>query len=437
MDTTRRPIRPSEWAGVLEAVFLAEPSDEQSWIEWKSTLNLRSKEHISTTLAKAIIALANRDPIQATAHVGGIGIIVVGLEPGAVHGVTQVDNADLDQALTQYLGSDGPFWQPHWTQFKGKTILIIEVAPPAWGDPPHSYRKAFGPIGDGAIYVRKTARSVPAGHIDVLRLADRYAKRSTNKALDVDVSTRNVIPLPRYKRDEQHLEALLASEKDRLLSSMYRGRMQRNESSASALPYDLRPEPEARSEDQFVAEVTRYLSAVRETWPKTMRGIASYVLPAATFTVTNLSDRNYRQLEIRLRFGDSVDAVEKEPFALPDLRRTLPVAPREWGESQPMIGMNFHSTMITHGPIPPSTTVVRDGGLMLRTKPLDLRPHQSEVLESDFVIMVPASHAEDVAVTWSATATNYDGAAQGTFLMLFEGGELDVFGAYLEARNGS
>lgn len=149
MDTTRKPQRIGDWAAVLDAVFRADGSDEQTWLEWKSTLDLRSREQMATVVAKAIIAMANRDPDQAAATVGGVGILLIGLEPGAVHGIEPVDNADLDQLISPYVGADGPVWTPHWTQYRGRQVLIIEIAAPRWGDPIYCFHKEFPRVLDG------------------------------------------------------------------------------------------------------------------------------------------------------------------------------------------------------------------------------------------------------------------------------------------------
>jgi hypothetical protein len=39
----------------LDAVYNAHPSDEQTWLEWKSTLDLRSKEQMATIVCRSFI----------------------------------------------------------------------------------------------------------------------------------------------------------------------------------------------------------------------------------------------------------------------------------------------------------------------------------------------------------------------------------------------
>ena len=94
-DTTNKPVRGSDWNRLLEAILAADSKDELDWVEWKSTLDLSSKEVQAKSLAKHILAFANRDPQEARKHVEGVGLLVVGMEPGQVHGVVGIDNAVL------------------------------------------------------------------------------------------------------------------------------------------------------------------------------------------------------------------------------------------------------------------------------------------------------------------------------------------------------
>jgi hypothetical protein len=52
---------------------------------------------------------------------------------------------------------------------------------------------------------------------------------------------------------------------------------------------------------------------------------------------------------------------------------------------------------------------------------VDLRPGKTETLESMCVLLVPAHRAEAVIAEWSATATNANGEASGSFEIPFDG----------------
>ncbi|MDG4785000.1 putative DNA binding domain-containing protein [Micromonospora sp. WMMD1102] len=434
MDTSKRPVRPAEWAAVLDAVYHAEPADEQTWLEWKSTLNLRTKEHIAAVVAKAIIAFANRDPIEAATHVDGIGILIIGLEPGNVPGVVQIDNADLDTALTSYLGTDGPVWQPHWTQYQGQPILIIEVAAPAFGDPPHAFRKEYDKIRDGDVYVRHRARSVPANHREVRRLADRYANRPVNNTLDITVDVDYRTPLSRYCGHED-LDIFIEAERDRLLEPLKQlDTTSHTTTGLGGLPITtIGLIREDRSPQQYKDEVEQYLDKVRLAWPEIVRSLAAYLLPPTVFTVTNRSERNYHRLEVRLHITGDADAVEWEDgLSELDLWDLLPDQPREWGPRNSVLGAYHPPTIPLPRTAGPTTAVQRGGSLTLIIRPLDLRPGRTEILEQEYVLLIPASRTDDIVVSWSATATNINATAHGQLTLAIEGPDTNILQAWAQ-----
>ena len=187
VDPTRLPGRPAEWVAFLTAVEHAAPGDEQTWLEWKSTLDLTSRRDVGMILSKAILAMANRDPDDAVRTMGGHGIVIVGLEAGTVHGVTHLDNADLDKTVSAYVGADGPRWEPKWYKREGKDVLIVVIDPPCWGDPIWTFRKQIEKYADGTIFVRKRARSEPANSVDIARLSQRLTRTAAAEGLNIDV----------------------------------------------------------------------------------------------------------------------------------------------------------------------------------------------------------------------------------------------------------
>lgn len=441
-NSSHRPVKPREWRALLDAVYHAERADEQSWLEWKTSINLRSKEHIATVVAKAIIAFANRDPGDASRHVGGIGILLVGIEPGNAVGVQQVDNSDLEKLLTQYIGDDGPIWQPHWDSYNGATVLIIEVSPPAWGDPPHAFRKDYtsnrkgGPsISDGAIFVRHIARSERANHRDVYRLAERFSKRSSGSGLDIAIGVNYEDPLRRISWDVDDLERFLRSERSRLLTPLQEAKSPHLGLGIRGLVAEtLAAQPEKRSEAAYIAEVESYLGLVRASWPDVMREIAAYLIPAPKFTVTNLTSRNYSGLEVVFHVDGEADAVEKQDSSPgDDVWRFLPNEPRNWGayrEDPSLLWRQYPYGSLSQLRNTRST-IERDGSFTLKIRPLDLRPEQSLILEDEVVILVPINRVDDVSVKWSATATNIDATTHGEFQLLFDGETCDIFKEFL------
>ncbi|MDI6105035.1 putative DNA binding domain-containing protein [Actinoplanes sp. NEAU-A12] len=470
MDTSHRPVRISDWSAVLEAVFAADPSDEQDWLEWKSTLDLRSKEQMATVVAKAIIAMANRDPDRAARAVGGIGILLIGIEPGNVTGVEAVDNADLDNLISPYVGADGPVWLPHWTQYRGKKILIIEIGPPQWGDPIHTFRKEIQvqssvqgkeprTISNGAIFVRKLAKSAPAGHVEVTRLGDRRATRAP-EGLDLAVDIETTSPLSRYGWDSSQLDQFLGFKRDELMAPIIEEQQQSSRARPStglfatfadeSSSYGLGPTRmrEKRSPAEYQSAVNAYLEDVRAAWPDIMRtAAANFVLPPR-FVLANRSTRNYEKVLVELYVAGEADAAEFEPATEGlNLDELLPHPPRRWGPwNLPMSSMldSIHSygtlsnvrSATAH---PPSVTIERGGGFRLRFAPVDLRPEQIHVLTKHVSVLIPATRTAPVTATWKATATNTDGPpATGSFTIAFGGPDLNVLAEVLRAgRKGT
>lgn len=180
----RVPLRsPLELAGLVSAIVAASPNDETDWLEWKSGLDLARKDsHV--TIARHILGLSNRRVADAIRQAGGCGYIVIGAEPGSVTGVTEVDPADLSQAIQVYLGSAGPSWSPSYISAAGASVLVITVEPPAAGDRVRTLQREFQSYLAGAIFVRRQGRTVPALPGDVMALEDRFAEPLLAAGLD-------------------------------------------------------------------------------------------------------------------------------------------------------------------------------------------------------------------------------------------------------------
>jgi hypothetical protein len=345
VDPTKLPGRPTEWVGLLTAIEHADPGDEQTWLEWKSTLDLTSRLDVGTILSKAILAMANRDPEEAARTMGGHGIVVVGLESGSVHGVSQVDNADLDKLVSLYVGAEGPRWQPHLYTYSGKGILIVVIDPPHWGDPMWTLAKQIGKYADGAIFVRKRARSEPANSADIARLSERLIRTAATEGLNIGIGVQCAQPLARIAWTEESIDAAIDAERTDLMlpllqerfdldghkdaDSLY-GTGMPSVTIAIAASRLFASKPEPRTQPQYEAAVETYLGAIRESLPGAMLRAAVGLVAAPKFTATNLTQRNYERLLVGVHIAGEVDAESgrSRPLKLSDL---LPRRPRLWG----------------------------------------------------------------------------------------------------------
>ncbi|WP_405533729.1 hypothetical protein OG592_41655 (plasmid) [Streptomyces avidinii] len=90
---------------LIRAVLGATSADESRWLEWKSDLDV-SKPDGAFGVARAILGFANRMPDVATRWAGGHAYLLVGVEEGALHGVTTHDVEKVDPWIARYLGED-------------------------------------------------------------------------------------------------------------------------------------------------------------------------------------------------------------------------------------------------------------------------------------------------------------------------------------------
>lgn len=172
---TTRPLRAArQLLALVEAVFGADQADEKPYLEWKSTLPLGKNEKKShAAIARCIIGMANRLPGVALSHFGGCGYMVIGVEPGTVHGTTVPDAADFEDWVNRYAGADGPVWSMDSVTFHNASVLVITVEPPAPGDRIHALRMQMDKWEQGAIFVRKLGRTDKATPTDIRALEDR------------------------------------------------------------------------------------------------------------------------------------------------------------------------------------------------------------------------------------------------------------------------
>jgi hypothetical protein len=451
-DTSRRPSRPSEWDGFVRALVQADGKDESYSLEFKSRLDW-GKSFDLGTLARAILAMANRDPQQSLASFGGSGIVCVGLEPGEVHGVEPLDPAVLDGKLAPYTGtSDGPGWVPRWFDLDGKHVLVIEVDAPKFGDPPYTLRQSFGDYRKSQVFVRERGSSDPASQAHLERLARRFT--SGPKTLDVEVGVKLEHPISPYFWDSNDIELFLENEKAELLLSLVLAETSegsepnksfgKSTSAVSAMLGDgLRDiRLENRTPDEFRRAVDSYIRELREALPEALKTQLPELIEPPTFWITNRAERNFKKVNVTVRVEGQVSAGERTPPSINEDRTVagrLPSRPRPFGSYTALTALGetllragqrpvFMPDIYSAG-LPFSRREIRNGGSFeLDFDTVTLRPGANMVeLESAVVIQVPRDRTEPVVVSWHATASNVDAVARGRFEVPIEGVPLDIF----------
>jgi hypothetical protein len=192
-DLSRLPIGTESWCALIDHALALGDLAEGDYLEIKGTLPFSpsaARKTSAVTLARAVLGLANRMPDLAQRHLGGHGVILVGLRDQNIVGTEDIDGAALRDALQPYLGEDGPQWEPNFVVHPNGLVLAIVVHPPEWGDRIHACRKEYSAVSgtlqvrDGDVFVRVPGKTQPATSTDVAAL-ERRRDQSSHKGVNL------------------------------------------------------------------------------------------------------------------------------------------------------------------------------------------------------------------------------------------------------------
>jgi hypothetical protein len=180
--TERRASEPSDLSELVRAITNA-PSDELETdaLEWKGPLDLGEKKS-RFVLAKNILGFGNRTIADAKESFGGYAYILVGVEPGQLHGVEIPDPSTLTNALARFVAPGHPRWRPHRVDVDGTAVLVIEVAAPSAGDRICTLQEHYEQAREGRIFVRRHGQTREASPQEIRSLEERYAASAVEEA---------------------------------------------------------------------------------------------------------------------------------------------------------------------------------------------------------------------------------------------------------------
>ena len=186
--------RPSERLAIVEFVASTATLEETDYLEWKSAYDLTTKPG-AAAIARQLIGFANRDPIKAARHAGGLAYVLVGAQAGSVIGAPHWDSADIENWLA-------PFVQPelsydvHYVPIDDELVLFITVEPPRQGDPIFALQRSSEDpddrkaLAEGTIFVRHGGKTERHTAGDLQRLTAR-AQKTDGPTLAVDVAVKS------------------------------------------------------------------------------------------------------------------------------------------------------------------------------------------------------------------------------------------------------
>ncbi len=431
-------IRHPNLAKVVDAVLHAKDHDEADWIEWKSRLDLTTKEGCFK-IAKTILGMANRTPGPGLAC-EGLGYLVIGAEPGKLSGVVTVDPAVLDQTLEQWLGgSDGPQYSPTYVHFEDKAVLVIVVESPRNGTRSFPLRKEFSGALDGDIYVRKLGRTVRANSADIRALEDRALARQL-EVTELEVSLVGNTPLSWMDPTtvNEVVATWVSTRTEAMKSSALAKEHQRNpghspESSAQLKGLGISPGAAAafrniqrdlrmtssglglqdrRTLDSYFAEVEKWDQRSKKEGPAVV--LDRYLQAGhgnVAVAVSNPSGRHLSNVRVTVRFSWEPLSAPKREF--PPLQ--FPSAPRAYGTPEPF---NVAYAPGTGTPVSRSLRIPRSwtekGSVVIVFDVGDLRQEETDTSETHYLLLPERPPNGVLNATWAAAIPDVVGVIRGS-----------------------
>ncbi|HEY6731324.1 MAG TPA: ATP-binding protein [Solirubrobacterales bacterium] len=391
---------------MVEAIAAApahEPETEA--LEWKSELPLEDGAGARFSAARQIIGFANRDPDRAAQHFEGCGYLVIGLAPGQIAGTSPLDPADIDNWLSEYLGQDGPQWRADYIDVEGVAVLVFTIEPPRWGDPIQTLRKGYEGATAGRVFIRRAGKTVEAGPAEIRMLEARSKRGSDRVAVDLTCEVEEGSLQP-FLAEKDAYFAWRDNERERLESAL-----PRYLSAARNEDFVARPAREIRTPETYNEEVRRYLGRAQLRWQALVwEGVIELRLAVIKPAIRNLSDRNFRGVEITLTVPEAIKPFIRGGEAAK--RLGAPAVPAPYG-SRTAVGQIARFREVE--PVQffgPSVELSNDGNRVV-FDPEDVRPHQLHRLPEVFLAVPRPLVDESVEVEWRATSTSADGDVGG------------------------
>ncbi|MEU8507136.1 ATP-binding protein [Streptomyces brevispora] len=409
IDYSKAFRTPLQLKSLVEAVAVAGEHDESDWIEWKSTYNLSEKQ-TKSTLARHILAMANRSVEKSAQTAGGCGYILVGVEPGSVSGVSTIDLADLESGVRPYLGPQGPEWIPSYVAVAGEEVLVISVDPPKDGDPIHTLHKDFDRYQAGLIFVRRTAQTVIAGPGEVLRLTQRAQSSEERQSLSVE-SIENPVKVPSWPWLDEKVRALVQAESEILEAG--------NKKVRPRDPLGLSINFDTRSQGDYMKEAEKYLrdyetyvlDLARQSYMRRNHGLLR-------LRIENFQERSYQQVRMEIALPEGISAFLADDYS--DEEFEAPYRPKPLGEKHSLITGSFAGRgIITARHVPDVHMFIENETLLCDVVSL----RAEETLDLPLIHLMTSKESDELSLVlpWSITAVNALGRTRGHLQLRIDG----------------
>lgn len=403
VDHSKTFRTPLQLRSLVEAVRGAGEHDENDWIEWKSNYNLSEKQ-TKATLARHILAMANRSVEKSSKTAGGVGYILVGVEPGAVNGVATIDLADLESGIRPYLGPQGPEWIPSYVTVEGKEVLVIAVDPPKGGDPIYTLHKDFDKYYAGMIFVRRTAQTAIAGPGEILLLTRRAQASEERQSLSLE-SANDPAEVPCWPWLEETVSSLCATELE-VVKEGGRRRPPQRKGFTTVASFDH------RSEKDYEREARAYLRRFKEyLLSSAMQSYAGKGHGLLRLHLRNSQERSYQQVRVELDLPEGVSAFLGDDYLGRSFKR--PRRPIPLGADSSIMSSRVINTetLISNGPVPDVHMRVEGNAILCDV--VSLRAEETLPLPLVHLMALEKLAESSLMLPWSVTAVNALGRTRG------------------------
>jgi hypothetical protein len=430
-DLSRLPTGSAGWRALADhAVSLGDLS-EVDWLELKGTLSFDRPERKrpAVVLSRAILGMANRMPVLAQKHLGGFGVVLVGIDGQTVVGADQVDGAVLRDVVQGYVGEDGPTWDHQFIEHPDGLLLAIVIDPPEWGDRIHACRKSYSAddgklaVRDGEVFVRQPGKTQPASSYDLAEL-ERRSSQAPHSGAEVRLGYTDTFDRIRAGNVPELLEDMVEQSASELLnelppessaSSVYGGGLAGLLGQTAGLQ-------DRRTPGTFKVQVEKWRLESLASVPEVATEFLRHHLARGRFELANESNRYLEAVRAQILFPPEAvvlmasDTEYCEHGGGFDVFQLLPKSPKSWGTDGYGLG---DLTFPTVSPLPPSATSgfevevqqTKDGTLVTWHVG-DLRPRSTESGAETFAVFTDA-HVNELVVWWKVTARGVDHVFEG------------------------
>ena len=418
IDTTRRLRGSAARLQLVEAIRDAPSSEpETDWVEWKREANLSDKAWRGEA-ASHILGFSNREPARAAKATEGHAYLVLGVEPGKVHGANAYDPADIESWLNPYLGTaNGPGWEADYVAIGGAQVLVISVDPPPEGHGAFPLRKAFtAPNGkknypDGEIFVRRNGKTVSEPSAAEMDMLNARAQRPRT-GLDIRMNWANEGPVQAIQLSEDAQAEWLGNEKRRLLSVLGGSPVQLSRLAQDAITKaSTLFGRETRSEDEYRQEVEEFIvEAEKELLAEAKARAVAAGHGLIELVIHNRTEENFEEVLVEARVRGDVSAY------FDDEGSDFPSRPRKWGTGTalaPFAAPQMTYPITSHIPRPPRGYIDNSASARIVFNEFHLRPNYRVPLPKFFLMVSDALVGQELQLRWHATSKSVAGSITG------------------------